>query len=128
MDSFGQFGFLNLSPPTKLEDVTNSVEELKAKKEWYSKQPRGSVPTVRDIKKANEKAVATARSKSNNKGVKKNGKLDIFGDDFAPLSATASTSAPVNASWGQKTAEEVTEEKPAYDMDDAPPLSAEPTE
>jgi len=128
VDSFEQFGFLSLSPPTKLEDVTKSVEELKAKKEWYSEQPRGSVPTVRDIKKANEKVAATARSKSNNKGAKKNGKLDIFGDDFAPLSATASTSAPVNASWGQKAAEEATGEAPAYNMDDAPPLSAEPTE
>jgi len=129
VDSFEQFGFLSLSPPTKIEDVTKSVEELKAKKEWYSEQPRGSVPTVRDIKKSNEKAAATARSKSNNKGTKKkNGKLDIFGDDFAPLSATPSTTAPVNASWGQKAAEEATEEPSAFNMDDAPPLTAEPTE
>ena len=128
VDSFEQFGFLNLSPPTKLEEVSKSVEELKAKKEWYGQQPRGSVPTVRDIKKANEKAAATARSKSNNNGSKKNGKLDIFGDDFAPLSATTSTSAAVNSSWGQRAPEETTEETPAYDMDDAPPLSAEPTE
>jgi len=128
VDSFEQFGFLSLSPPTKLEDVTKSVEELKAKKEWYGEQPRGSVPTVRDIKKTNEKAAATARSKSNKTGTKKNGKLDIFGDDFAPLSAAASTSATVNASWGQKTVDEVTGKTPAFDMDDAPPLSAEPTE
>merc|ERR1712161_123837 len=61
VDSFEQFGFLSLSPPTKLEDVNKSIEELKAKKEWYKEQPRGSVPTVREIRKASEKA-ATARS------------------------------------------------------------------
>lgn len=123
---FEQFGFLNLSPPTKLEDVTKSVEELKAKKEWYKEQPRGSVPTVKEIRKANEEAARTARTK---KPTKKNGKkLDIFGDDFAPLSAATSTNAPVNAMWGQKPAEEVSEVAPAFDMGDAPALSPEPSD
>lgn len=125
-DSFEQFGFLNLLPPTKLEEVTKSVEELKAKKEWYKEQPRGSVPTVREIKKANEKAAATARTKSTSNGTKKNGKLDIFGDDFAPLSSAASPSAPVNSLWGQKPVEQLTEEAPVFDMGDAPALSAGP--
>jgi len=123
---FEQFGFLSLSPPTKLEEVTKSVEELKAKKEWYKVQPRGSVPTVREMRKANEEAARTARTKKSTK--KTNGKkLDIFGDDFAPLSAAASTNTPVNALWGQKPAEELTEEAPVFDMGDAPALSAEPS-
>jgi len=126
VDSFEQFGFLSLSPPTKLEDVSKSIDELKAKKEWLKEQPRGSVPTAREMKKASEKA-ATARS-SKPTTTRKNGKLDIFGDDFAPLSAAASTNASVNASWGQKPAEELTEEAPVFDMGDAPALSAEPSE
>lgn len=123
---FEQFGFLNLSPPTKLEEVTKSVEELKAKKEWFGEQPRGSVPTVKDIRKANEEAARTART---NKTTKKNGKkLDIFGDDFAPLSAATSTNSPVNASWGHKVAEETSEEPVEFDMGDAPALSPEPSD
>eukprot|EP00555_Chaetoceros_dichaeta_P003582 CAMPEP_0198250236 /NCGR_PEP_ID=MMETSP1447-20131203/1502_1 /TAXON_ID=420782 /ORGANISM="Chaetoceros dichaeta, Strain CCMP1751" /LENGTH=542 /DNA_ID=CAMNT_0043935043 /DNA_START=64 /DNA_END=1692 /DNA_ORIENTATION=+ len=123
VDSFEQFGFLSLSPPTKLEDVSKSIEELNAKKEWYKEQPRGSVPTVREIRKSNEKAAATARSSGTSNAKKSKGKLDIFGDDFAPLSTAAPTSAPVNALWGQKPVEELTEEAPVFDMGDAPALA-----
>jgi len=105
VDSFEQFGFLHLTPPTKLEEVQKSVEDLEAKKEWYKEQPRGSVPTAREIRKANEKAAASARSSSSKTSTKKNGKLDISGDDFAPLSSTSGT-ATVNATWGQKHVEE----------------------
>ena len=106
IDSFEQFGLLNLTPPTSVEMVPNSVEELKAKKVWYSQQPRGSVPTAQDIRKANEKAAATFRQdkQSNKKG----GKLDLTGDDFAPLSSSATTSSTINASWGQKVLEKPT--------------------
>jgi len=128
VDSFEQFGFLSLSPPTKLEDVNKSIEELKAKKEWYKEQPRGSVPTVREIRKTNEAAASRARNSGNTKATKNKGKLDIFGDDFAPLSTAATTSTPVNASWGQKQVEELTDEAPVFDMSDAPALSAEPIE
>jgi len=129
-DSFEQFGFLNLLPPTKLDDVTKSIEELNAKKEWYKEQPRGSVPTVREIKKANEKAAATVRTNSNanGKNKKKNGKLDIFGDDFAPLSTAEPTTAPVNTLWGQKPVEQLTDVAAVFDMGDAPALTAEPME
>lgn len=128
VDSFEQFGFLSLSPPTKLEDVNKSIEELKAKKEWYKEQPRGSVPTVREIRKTNEAAASRARNGGNTKATKNKGKLDIFGDDFAPLSTATTTSAPVNASWGQKQVEDLTDEAPVFDMGDAPALSAEPIE
>lgn len=128
VDSFEQFGFLSLSPPTKLEDVNKSIEELKAKKEWYKEQPRGSVPTVREIRKTNEAAASRVRNSGNTKATKNKGKLDIFGDDFAPLSTAATTSTPVNASWGQKQVEVLTDEAPVFDMSDAPALSAEPIE
>lgn len=110
VDSFEQFGLLNLTPPTSLDSVQTSVDELRAKKKWYSEQPRGSVPTATDIRKANEKAAAKLRQGQSSSAPKKNSKLDISSDDFAPLSATTSTAA-MNATWGQKATEEEEEEK-----------------
>mmetsp|Transcript_5811 Transcript_5811/g.8641 ORF Transcript_5811/g.8641 Transcript_5811/m.8641 type:complete len:541 (+) Transcript_5811:66-1688(+) len=113
VDSFEQFGFLNLTPPTKFDAVQNSVDELRAKKQWYSEQPRGSVPTATEIRKANEKAAAKLTQGETSSAPKKNGKLDISSDDFAPLSVGASSSA-MNAAWGQKSAEEeVVAEEPS---------------
>lgn len=125
VDSFEQFGFLSLTPPTKIEDVPKSVEELKAKKVWYSEQERGSVPTAREIRKANEKAAADVRSsmnKVNGSAAKKNGKISA--DDFAPLSAAGSTAA-VNATWGQKPAEDEGEGEAAADVESELPVSQE---
>jgi len=103
VDYYEQFGLLNLTPPTSVETVQTAVDELKAKKEWYSKQARGSVPTVADIRKANQKAAAKLRqeSEATAPAPKKNGNLDISSDDFAPLSGAAGTST-MNANWGQK--------------------------
>merc|ERR1712038_1739335 len=104
VDVFEQFGSLGLTPPTSIEGVQKSVDELNEKKEWFSKQPRGSVPTASDIRKANvkeaQKLVGETKTTS-----KKNGKIDISSADFAPLSAGASASA-MNATWGQKAVEE----------------------
>merc|ERR1719223_1744366 len=55
VDSFEQFGSIGLNPPTKLDQVEASVKELREKKEWFSKQPRGSVATAKDVRKKNEK-------------------------------------------------------------------------
>jgi uncharacterized coiled-coil DUF342 family protein len=107
VDSFEQFGLLGLTPPTSLEAVQGSVDELKAKKEWYSQQERGAVPTASDIRKANEKAAQKLRQ--GDAPSKKNGKLDIASDDFVPLSAGGS-SVGVNAEWGQKSADEAATE------------------
>lgn len=113
VDSFEQFGLLNLVPPTSLDNVQTSVDELRAKKEWYSEQPRGSVPTATEIRKANEKAAAKIRQQGTSSAPKKNSKLDISSDDFAPLSAGTSSSA-MNAAWGQKfPEEEAVAEEPA---------------
>merc|ERR1712154_689665 len=81
----------------------SAVAKLNAKKEWYSEQARGSVPTVADIRKANQKTAAKLRQESETQAPapKKNGKLDISSDDFAPLSGASGTST-MNATWGQK--------------------------
>jgi uncharacterized coiled-coil DUF342 family protein len=105
VDSFEQFGLLGLTPPTSLDAVQKSVDELKAKKEMYSKQERGSVPTAVETRKANEKAAQKLRQGDVATGPKKNGKLDISSDEFAPLSTGGSTSG-LNAMWGQKAPEE----------------------
>jgi uncharacterized coiled-coil DUF342 family protein len=99
LEFFEQFGVLGLSPPTSIEGVQKSVEELHAKKEWFSEQPRGSVPSASDIRKANLK-----EAQKPVKSTKKNGKIDISSSDFAPLSAGSSTAA-MNATWGQKSAD-----------------------
>lgn len=108
LDLFDQFGMISLSPPTSLETVASSVDELRAKKQWYSEQPRGSVPTARDIRKANEEAAKKVVSSGSNgkKGGKgKKGNFDInSGDDFAPLGAGASAAGDSGLNWGQKEA------------------------
>ena len=105
VDSFEQFGLLNLTPPTSLDMVENSIEELKAKKEWYSQQPRGSVPTAQDIRKANEKAAAKLRETPVGKqnGKAKKGTFALSDDDFVPLSANGTSQLGLNSQWGQKT-------------------------
>ena len=85
LDLFEQFGMISLSPPTTLDAVPASVEELRAKKTWFSEQPRGSVPTARDIRKAKEEAAAkSVKPKGNGK---KKGNFSISSDEFAPLSS-----------------------------------------
>ena len=103
VDSFEQFGLLQLTPPTSIDQVEASVKELRAKKEWYKQQPRGSVPTAAEIRKANEKAVAKMRQQpSQPKAKNVGGGFSLSNDDFAPLGAGGSAS--VNSSWGQKPA------------------------
>jgi uncharacterized coiled-coil DUF342 family protein len=110
LDVFEQFGSLSLSPPTSIEGVQAAVDQLNEKKEWFSKQARGSVPTASEIRKANVKeAQKLAVDKTSSK---KNGKIDISSADFAPLSAGSSTAA-MNANWGQKPAEEAVAEPDA---------------
>lgn len=110
VDSFDQFGLLMLTPPTSLEMVEGSVSELRAKKKWYSEQPRGSVPTATDIRKANAKAASQGKKSvkvdTNATGSKQaKGKFSLTDDDFAPLSGGAGR-VSLNNTWGQKTADE----------------------
>lgn len=109
LDLFDQFGMLSLNPPTSLDAVSTAVDELKAKKQWYSEQPRGSVRTARDIRKANEVAANKASNsngkseKGSNRGGKSKGKFDISGDEFVPLGLGSSASGGANSNWGQKS-------------------------
>ncbi|KAL3910426.1 MAG: hypothetical protein SGILL_007693, partial [Bacillariaceae sp.] len=109
VDSFEQFGLIGLNPPTSLDQVEQSVKDLREKKEWYSKQPRGSVPTAKDIRKQNEKNAAKLRhepaasSSSGGKGGGGGGKFSLKSDDFVPLGKGASATVDAS-SWGQKPA------------------------
>jgi len=116
IDTFEQFALLNLNPPIALEGVAESVEQLKAKKQWYSEQPRGSVATAKDIRKAMEaenakykkqsnssSSVSNVNSGASNSSAKKNSKsYQMTEDDFVPLGANSTPIAMVNASWGKK--------------------------
>ena len=115
IDTFDQFALLNLSPPTAIDQVEGSVKELTEKKEWYTKQPRGSVPTANDIRKAQQKAAKKASGKAaddepavegqpKEKKEKKSKKAFVFSnDDFAPLGDGATMGTSVS-NWGKKEA------------------------
>ena len=106
VDTFEQFGLIGLNPPTALAQVEGAVKDLREKKEWYSKQPRGSVPTANDIRKANEKAANKLRQNGNTGDEKKPsapkaGKFALSSDDFAPLpGANSGSNAPLSL-WGK---------------------------
>lgn len=129
VDTFGQFGLLGLTPPTSHEMVEASVKELREKKQWYSEQPRGSVPTATDIRKANEKAAAESKKDDGADEApaksKKKGEFSLSSDDFAPLSTGAEAKGGVVATWGKAVEaatsepEEEEEETPAEDASEA---------
>jgi len=110
LDTFEQFALIGLSPPVSAEQVAKSVEDLKARKVWYSEQPRGSVQTATEVRRATEKAASKQKnskkenstSSDKSKGKSKGNKFSLSEDDFAPLgSATGSSS--LNKTWGQKS-------------------------
>lgn len=106
VDSFEQFGLIGLNPPTSRAEVEKSITDLRARKEWYKEQPRGSVPTAKDIRKQNEKAVAKLRSDSSAPvapAAGKGGKFDLSDTaDFVPLGKGASSNVD-SSSWGTKS-------------------------
>jgi chromosome segregation ATPase len=102
VDTFEQFGLINMNPPTSVDQVEQSVKDLREKKEWYKQQPRGSVPTANEIRKANEKEVAKIKhSEPGKKPAKPGTAFALSNDEFAPLGAGGGGTV-VNASWGQK--------------------------
>jgi len=98
VDSFEQFGSIGLSPPTKLEQVEAAVKELREKKEWFSKQARGSVPTAKDIRKKNEKNIQKLRQTTSTSAAP-TGKFSASDDAFVPLGNGSSSAAGI-PSWG----------------------------
>jgi uncharacterized coiled-coil DUF342 family protein len=109
VDSFEQFGLLQLSPPTSLDQVEGVIKELVEKREWYKLQPRGSVLTAAQIRKNSEKAAAKLRQSAGAAvaapvtPTPKGGKFSLVSDEFAPLGKGASASFGIS-SWGQKAA------------------------
>lgn len=108
VDTFEQFGLLGLSPPINVDQVANSVKELREKKEWYKVQPRGSVPTAADIRKANEKAAAKLRQSDNAEAEapkkKAQGGFSLSKEEFAPLGEGAAAAIGDASSWGKNAA------------------------
>lgn len=88
------------------------MAELQEKKKWFSEQPHGAVPTIREIRKMNQKATV----KSHDNGDTSLPRLDncrrgdsiriITGDDFVPLSSKETPVTILNSSWVQKPVEE----------------------
>lgn len=105
VDTFEQFGLLMLSPPTSVEQVENSIKELREKKEWYKQQPRGTVPTANEIRKASEKAALKVKNSNGETPAPKPkpGGFSLSSDDFVPL-GVGGTSSSANASWGKTPA------------------------
>lgn len=110
VDTFEQFALVGLNPPTALDQVEKTVADLRARKVWFSEQPRGSVPTATEIRKASQKAAAKLKNSSTQNGtssepakvqIKSGANFSLSNDDFAPLGSGAGSSS-LNASWGQK--------------------------
>merc|ERR1712176_525695 len=120
VDSFEQFGSIGLNPPTKLEQVEASVKELREKKEWYSKQPRGSVPTAKDIRKKNEKNHQKLRQTPSTNAAP-SGSFSASDEAFVPLGNGSSTPAGI-PSWGagQKPASTVSGDQVVNASDPTP--------
>lgn len=118
VDSFEQFGLIGLNPPTSRAEVEASIKELRERKEWYKQQPRGSVPTAKEIRKQNEKAAAKLRQEGNGAAAvptptRGGGKFDLTSpEEFVPLGKGA-TNAIDASSWGQKPAAVDTTEEAA---------------
>lgn len=111
VDMFEQFAMIQLDPPTNLEAVPGAISALKEKKAWYKEQPRGSVPTAKDIRKqleqASKKHAQNSQNSSNQPqsgGNKKGSKKAPSQDDFLPLSAGTSASMTASSSWGKPSA------------------------
>ena len=119
VDTFEQFGMLQLDPPVKLEDVAQSVQALREKKAWYQQQPRGSVPTAQEIRKRKEQANRQPSSSDETNGkegdernnnttkkkaaTKKGGKFQLNANDFVPLGSKeggGASSATASTTWG----------------------------
>jgi uncharacterized coiled-coil DUF342 family protein len=106
VDMFEQFGLVQLDPPTAVDQVETSIKALREKKEWYKEQPRGSVPTAAEIRKANGKAAQKIRQQTDQADApvkaKPAGSFSLSNDDFVPLGQGAAA-APANSSWGKST-------------------------
>jgi len=77
IDTLESFALLSLDPPANTAAVSGAIEAVKAKKEWYSQQPRGSVPRLGQSEDDKEK------SPEKKKGGKKPVGFTASGDEEA---------------------------------------------
>ena len=83
---------------------------VRARKKWYSEQPRGTVKTAQEIRKENEKKAAKMRSSASSNsadasvgsGEKRGKDFNATGDDFAPLGGSEAALSAPNSTWGAK--------------------------
>lgn len=63
-DTLATFTALGIAPPTTVQNVPACIEAVKEKKAFYQSQPRGAVPTLREVAKAEaERAKAQKNTK-----------------------------------------------------------------
>lgn len=94
IDTFEQFSLLNLDPPVAADQVAEKVKELQEKKVWYTKQPRGSVPTANDIMKAAQNAQKKAsKSSSSTNGESKSHEKAAGKDGSSPATSDAASAS-----------------------------------
>ncbi len=110
VDVFEQFNMVEMTPPINMEQVPASVKALREKKEWYKAQPRNTVPTAAEIRKAtamktkSSNSTGAAAGGADGKGKKTTStNFALKNDDFVPLS-TAVQQQTSSSTWGTKTA------------------------
>jgi uncharacterized protein (DUF4415 family) len=110
VDVFEQFNMIQMTPPINKEQVPASVKALREKKEWYKVQPRNSVPTAAEIRKAtamktkSSNATGAAAGGADGKGKKTtSANFALKNDDFVPLSAAVQQQTS-SSTWGTKPA------------------------
>ena len=110
VDVFEQFNMIQMTPPINKEQVPASVKALREKKEWYKVQPRNTVPTAAEIRKAtamktkSSNATGAAAGGADGKGKKTtSANFALKNDDFVPLSAAVQQQTS-SSTWGTKPA------------------------
>jgi len=76
LDTIQTFAQVDLSPPLTADDITSSIDEVKAKKAWYYEQPRPDP--------AKKKEAEAAKSSSNKPKKSSGGKQKLPGMDAFP--------------------------------------------
>jgi len=87
IETMNEFNTLQIQPPLNKDMVEETIQELKAKKVWYSEQPRPE-------KKTKESENNTEEKKKNNKKVNKSYNADEV--DFPTLAGFVPQSTVAN--------------------------------
>jgi len=101
LDTLESFSMLSLDPPVVKSTVPASIEAIKAKKKWYSEQPRGSVPRAGKSEEDTEKKPAANGKKKNQKKQDFNAMEEEL---FPSLPGAKPVEAPVMPAEGESAA------------------------